>query len=251
MSAAGSFMTSFANGYSSQRDRKAMAQTRDDARAALEASRSAEPNNNYDANYAGNYSGGGNVAPMTASDPVDTTMTPAQRATLNAIAAGESAGKYNVRYTPDGGTTFDLAGGHPRIYENGPAGKSSAAGRYQMVWSTWKDIAGADTPFTAANQDKYAWALAARDYASRTGRDLNADVTANGFTPEIASALAPTWTSLRNPAKAQSTYADSIARYSQPAASNVVPFTPPASRSLAFAGIGQPASSNVYPIGIN
>lgn len=267
-SAAGSFMSSFANGFSNERDRKAVQANRELEREDLRAYRAslaADRGRAGSADYGGSEGdggpsayAGGNVAPMRASDPAYGDLTPQQKAALNAIAAGESAGKYNVRYTPDGGQTFDLAGGHPRIYENGPAGKSSAAGRYQFTWSTWKGIAGADTPFTPENQDKYAWQLASQDYQKRTGRDLNADINANGFTPEIAHALAPTWTSLNNPGKAVSTYADSVARYSadtQPAASNVVPFQPSQGRSLILPGVETLKSNvasginNLFPIG--
>ena len=48
---------------------------------------------------------------------------------LNAIAGPESAGRYDVRYTPKGGATFSGYDTHPRIYEPGPKGPSSAAGR--------------------------------------------------------------------------------------------------------------------------
>jgi muramidase (phage lysozyme) len=244
-SGAGGFMTGFSNGFSKVRDRKAMLENQAAEREAMLADRAAAREALYadraaerDAMLADRpayarepvgYGGGGqgadgrtsgkhtNYTPMQASDPVNTTLTPQQRAFLNSISANESAGKYNVRYTPHGGELFDLSGGHPRIYEPGPAGKSSAAGRYQFTWSTWKDIAGADTPFTPENQDKYAWALATRNYRTKTGRDLDADLMQGGMTKEIASVLTPTWQGLGvKYGKTAATYADSLARYLAP-----------------------------------
>lgn len=242
-SPAGGFLSGFANGFSNARDRKAMleAQAREaEDRAA--ARMAPPPALDADAGDGGGYGGGGegmdrrsggDAAPFRTNDPVNTDLSPRQRAFLNAISSGESAGKYNIRYTPKGGTTFDLSGGHPRIYEPGPAGQSSAAGRYQFTWSTWRDFAGADTPFTPKNQDKYAWELAARDYQKKTGRDLDADLAQDGMTPQIQHALASTWTSFANNPRARSTYADSLARYSAPAAAPAQAPAPMA-RSLSF-----------------
>jgi muramidase (phage lysozyme) len=170
---------------------------------------------------AASSNGGGSYQPDgPTTDPVNTTLAPYQRAALNAISYGESpGGAYDVRYTPQGGAKFDLNGTHPRIYEPGPAGKSSAAGRYQFTWSTWKDTAGADTPFTPENQDKYAWQLAASNYGKRTGRNLDADLQVGGMTPEIMNTLQSTWTSMNsNQGGRSKIYADSLARYSTPAA---------------------------------
>lgn len=247
-SAAGSFMTNFANGFSNARDRKAMLANQDAEREARLAAR------NADGVGPMGYGGGGegaegrasgqhtNYAPMRSSDPMNTALEPQQRAFLNAISANESAGKYNIRYTPKGGELFDLEGGHPRVYEPGPHGKSSAAGRYQFTWSTWRDVAGAETPFTPENQDKYAWTLADRDYRAKTGRDLNADLLQGGMTQEIASVLTPTWQGLgNNYGRTSSTYADSMARYSAPPPP---PAAAPQGRSLP--SMQQPAD---YPIG--
>jgi hypothetical protein len=49
---------------------------------------------------------------------------------------------------------------------------------------------------TKGYQDAATWKLASDDYSRRTGRDLDADLKEKGVTPEIKSALAPTWTSL-------------------------------------------------------
>ena len=159
----------------------------------------------------GNHSG----VKMVTPDPAATDLTPQQKALLNGIAAPESAGAYNIRYTPNGGATFADLSQHPGIMEPGPAGPSSAAGRYQFTKSTWDSMGGGG--FDPANQDRRALALAVRDYGQRTGRDLNADLTANGFTPQIAQALAPTWAGLGdNPDKAMNAYKASLQRYGNP-----------------------------------
>lgn len=249
----GGFLSGFANGFSDERDRRAADLRRQQARQDRLDARQTDWADVLDGGGSGRQAGpgaggtGGSSrrdgdmgapARMQTQDPVNMTLTPYQRAFINSIAPGESAGKYNVRYTPDGGTTFDLNGTHPRIYENGPAGQSSAAGRYQFVWSTWKDIAGADTPFTPENQDLYAWKLAARDYLKNTGRSLDEDLQRDGLTPSIQHALNSTWTSFGNSRVAGSTYADSLARYSQ-SAQQPAAARPATGRSI----IPQPASA--------
>lgn len=234
--AAGSFLTGFANAYQGQRDRAAAAAAREEDRADLAAWREQERGmRQADQAYRADelayrrsvMGGGGSAEPMRASDPVNTTLAPHQRAFLNAISDGESGGQYNIRYSPQGGQTFDLSTGqHPQVYEAGPHGPSSAAGRYQFTWSTWRDIAGADTPFTEENQDAYAWQLAARDYRSRTGRDLDADLQSGGFNSDIMSALAPTWAAFGNEGRYDryaATYNDSLSRYSTPAPAPAAP----------------------------
>ena len=137
-------------------------------------------------------------------------------ALLNAIAAPESNGRYNVRYTPNGGVEFGDLSQHPNVPEkilSGPnAGKTSnAAGRYQFIKSTWDNIPAqykGDGSFSEANQDHAAWFLAQDDYLARTGgRSLDADLKVNGLTPEIVSKLGNTWEGLKvNPKKALAAY---------------------------------------------
>lgn len=158
--------------------------------------------------------GGGSAggARMSVVDPVSEDMPGYQRAFLNAIALGESGGAYNVRYTPRGGATFEETGDHPRIFEKGPHGPSSAAGRYQFTATTWDDLGGG--PFTRENQDRRAWELAVRDYQKRTGRDLSRDLARDGLTPDITRALAPTWAAFKSaPDRYINEYQSSYTRY--------------------------------------
>jgi muramidase (phage lysozyme) len=162
---------------------------------------------------------GGNIPKMVIPDPVYGNLDATQKALLNAIAAPESAGAYNIRYTPKGGATFAGFDAHPGVFEPGPAGPSSAAGRYQFTKTTWDRMGGG--AFTPENQDQRALALANQDYKARTGRDLMADIRANGFTPQIAQALGPTWRGLiDNPQKAMAAFQSTMQR-NQPAQAQV------------------------------
>ena len=118
-----------------------------------------------------------------ATDPVAEDLKPHEKALLNAIAGPESAGSTMSATRRSGGTTFEETGEHPAIYEPTRSGeKSSAAGRYQFVKSTWDRIAG-DLPFTRENQDRMALKLAREDYNARTGRNLDADLWRAGSPP--------------------------------------------------------------------
>lgn len=126
------------------------------------------------------------------------SLRPAQRRLLDAIAAGEANG-YDVLY---GGGRFGSYADHPRQaipIASGPnAGKtSSAAGRYQFLGSTWDETAKelGLKDFSPESQDAAAWHLANKTYATKTGRDLTADLEA-GRTDEIAGALKGIWTSI-------------------------------------------------------
>lgn len=128
-------------------------------------------------------------------------ITPEERALLDTIASTE-APDYNVMY---GGSRFDGYTDHPRQYHeitSGPnAGqKSSAAGRYQFLASTWDNVADryGFSDFRPANQDMGAVALARENYARMTGRNLTADLASGD--PEtlanVGAVLSKTWTSL-------------------------------------------------------
>lgn len=150
-------------------------------------------------------------------DPMDTSIPDYGRAFLNAVALGESGGKYDVRYTPEGGATFDVSAGHPGIFEKGPHGPSSAAGRYQHTLTTWRDQGGGQD-FSPKMQDRMAWQLAQDRYKTVTGGDLSAALQANGMTEDVTKALAPTWVSFEGPggSKARAEYDASISRYRTP-----------------------------------
>lgn len=129
-----------------------------------------------------------------------------QQALLDAIAAPESKGQYNIRYGgPDGSKYFTGYADHPRIKEKTGDKTSDAAGRYQILSSTWDGLGGG--AFTPANQDMRAWQLAKRDYNARTNRDLDTDLKTGGLTKSILNTLAPTWTGLgTDPNSAIATY---------------------------------------------
>jgi muramidase (phage lysozyme) len=143
---------------------------------------------------AGGAGGGREVASMTA----DSTLPPEARGLLDTIAGPESAGAYNIRYTPKGGATFDSYDTHPRIAEPGPQGPSTAAGRYQIVASTYDPLAEkyGFKDFKPETQDQAAWHLAQDTYRQKTGGDLLADLQA-GKTQQVQSALSGQWATLR------------------------------------------------------
>ena len=128
-------------------------------------------------------------------------MLPEERALLDTIASTESPG-YNVMY---GGSTFDTFGDHPRQYHTIMSGpnkgqKSSAAGRYQFLASTWDRLAKSHglKDFSPMNQDIGALMLAREDYARATGRNLQDDLMSKdpAVLGGIGTALSKTWTSL-------------------------------------------------------
>ena len=135
------------------------------------------------------------------ANPAATEMPGPVRGLLWAVAKGESAGDYYVRYGPRGGIKF---GGnqHPHLYEQGPHGPSSAAGRYQFTWSTWVAAArgaGLDpNDFSPGNQDRAAWFWMQKTYREETGgRDLMEAVDAGDFA-SIRKALGRTqWAAVR------------------------------------------------------
>lgn len=130
---------------------------------------------------------GSNGAPVDVGNAVNMSLEPHQRAFLDAIAAKESSGQYDVL---NGGGKFDPSSGHPNVV--GPGGTSTAAGRYQFTYDTWKETSGG-APMTPANQDYYAWELAKSRYKAYTGGDLDSYLKTNGTTSELLTSLAPTW----------------------------------------------------------
>jgi len=149
------------------------------------------------------------TVPAKAGGPVAlASATPAQRAFLKATASGESPA-YNIRYGGVGsaGKNFDINGAHPAVMELTKDGdRSSAAGRYQITFTTWKDVwNGANPVMTPENQDRAALTLAQQRYAAVTvdaknprGRNLWEDIDRFGFNSTIQNKLAPTWVSFRH-----------------------------------------------------
>lgn len=202
MSRAASFIEGFAGGIQRQRD-NAM------RREELDVMRSGSSGEPRGTSFVPPSTG---VAkPFETGDPV-ADLAPHQKAFLNATAGGESGGRYNVRYTPQGGATFDGFDQHPGIFEEGPHGPSSAAGRYQFTKSTWNEMGGGR--FDEASQDTRAWALAEKRYAAKTGRNLDSDLQSSGLTRDMMGALTPTWQAFgKNQDRHIATYNDSLRRY--------------------------------------
>jgi len=109
-----------------------------------------------------------------------TNMSPQERALLDTIAHGESP-NYNAIVD---GATFNDFSDHPRQY-GAVHTDSTAAGRYQFTKTTWDGTVAEYnqkypdnkiTDFSPENQDRAALYLAQKDYRSRTGRDLQADL---------------------------------------------------------------------------
>jgi len=174
-------------------------------------------------------------------------LTEIQRRLLNAIAGPESAGRYDVRYTPSGGTTFSGYEQHPRIYETIPkSGKrSSAAGRYQIIYDTYKRMGGGS--FYPADQDRMALRLAEQRYKNVTGRDIYSDIQKSGMNPSILGSLKGEWAAFTNPAgvaKGMRWYnapldgAQALASPTRPAADGAAPVPParPAAAPAATPG---------------
>jgi len=144
--------------------------------------------------------------------PIANETIPAEgRALLGRIASGEAT-SYDMLY---GGGKFQGYGDHPRVYQpitSGPdvGKKTSAAGLYQFIGSTWdqqKAKLGL-TDFSPANQDAAAWDLAQTEYKAKTGRDLLATLKSGDQTAisDVPRQLSGQWSSLpggRQPASGQ------------------------------------------------
>lgn len=135
------------------------------------------------------------------------TISPRERALLDAIASTE-APAYNVMYGHGWSgedRTFSDYSKHPGKFWpilSGPnkGKKSSAAGRYQFLGSTWDNIARRHgiSDFTPASQDMGAVALAREEYARKTKRNLTVDLESDdpSILASIGRVLSETWTSL-------------------------------------------------------
>lgn len=125
-------------------------------------------------------------------------LAPEYRALLDTIAGSEAPG-YNYIY---GGKTFNDFTDHPRQYvpiTSGPnvGQKTSAAGRYQFLGSSWDEAQKAlGLPdFSPDSQDAAAIWAAERAYKSKTGGEL-LDALRTGKVDNVGQALSGYWTSL-------------------------------------------------------
>jgi muramidase (phage lysozyme) len=138
------------------------------------------------------------LAGFRGSQTVSNEIPPEGRALLDTIATDEANG-YDVIY---GGRKFSDFSDHPNIavpITSGPnrGRTSSAAGRYQFLFSTWKnEQRQLNLPdFSPQSQDMAAWHLAQTVYHRQTNRDLLSDLK-NGIFDKVGPALHGTWTSL-------------------------------------------------------
>lgn len=162
----------------------------------------------FNKQYTQAASGRGTVNPPTGEDVVAAGLDPVARTMLNIISGPESGGKYNVRYSPEGAKTFSDFSKHPEIFEAGPDGPSSAAGRYQFTATTWKDavaLAAAQgvviTDFSEEAQDRVGAIWLPHIYKKRSGgRDLYADLASGNFDTiaNVRKVLVPEWRGLAN-----------------------------------------------------
>ena len=144
-------------------------------------------------------------------------IPPEGRGLLDALAGPESRGRYNVRYA-DGqsdGVLFQEFRDHPRVPERTSTGQTStAAGRYQIVASTWDPYARDYnlTDFSPQNQDRAAWYLAQTEYRQlKPGGNLLADLQA-GKLREVQQILSQRqWSSARNNPNFERVYQEGLA----------------------------------------
>ena len=129
---------------------------------------------------------------------VSNEIPPEGRALLDTIATDEAKG-YDVIY---GGRRFTDFSHHPNIrvpITSGPnkGMVSTAAGRYQFLFSSWTDQQRQlNLPdFSPQSQDKAAWHLAQTVYRNQENRDLLFDLQ-NRIFDKVGPALHGTWTSL-------------------------------------------------------
>ena len=146
---------------------------------------------------------------------------------LDAISVKESGGRYDVIVgmgSEQGLTEKDKAINKSKGYERAPAtfsdfskhpgirgmrtdaGPSTAAGRYQIVESTWNELVKKHpdlTDFSPENQDKAAWYLAQEEYLKDTNRSLQKDLEKNdpALFSQIESSLNNRWSSLTGSAE--------------------------------------------------
>jgi muramidase (phage lysozyme) len=194
--------------------------------------------------------------PTNLSSPsINTTLDPIQRAFLDALSSHESGGAYDIL---NGGQSFNPNNGHPDVVGSG--GTSTAAGRYQFIYSTWiEENGGVNLPMTPARQDLVAWKYASSVYRARTGHDLYNELQTSGLTPSIMQALSPTWTSFGNgnwTSSIETTYSASLGKYSGTSNTELAsvqgtnPYLDPSARAISNYG-NPPVHSNLSGEGID
>ena len=96
------------------------------------------------------------------------------------------------------------------------AGPSTAAGRYQIIYSTWKELQknypGQFKDFNPATQDRAAWRYAQDVYKQRTGRDLS-EALRSGNIKTVQSTLKKIWIGFGLDKNVAENYAKSLGRY--------------------------------------
>ena len=96
------------------------------------------------------------------------------------------------------------------------AGPSTAAGRYQIIYSTWKELQknypGQFKDFNPATQDRAAWRYAQDVYKQRTGRDLS-EALRSGNIKTVQKNLKKIWIGFGLDKNVAENYAKSLGRY--------------------------------------
>lgn len=148
----------------------------------------------------------GAVTPRTDGDVVAAGLAPHERGILNAISSPESSDRYDVLYGGERITDFSR---HPRKYVTITSGpnkglKSSAAGKYQFLASTW-DATVAEynaqnphapvTDFKPESQDRIALFYARRIFNRQLGAgEMDFDqILQSGDRTQIASMKRALW----------------------------------------------------------
>lgn len=135
-------------------------------------------------------------------------LPPQAAGILSAIAKRESSGRYDIRYdgTADGGKISSFVD-HPRTFAATAGGqKSSAAGKYMFIGSTW-DAAAAATgvkDFSPESQDAAAWYWAQKTYADVSGhrRSLTQAIEDRDWA-SIRKALGTQWEGVKHMSDAE------------------------------------------------
>jgi hypothetical protein len=133
-------------------------------------------------------------APDTDTDHISRE----ERALLNMLARRESSDDYNaINYKAKDALKKGKMqitgepGHHPFEGQSGV----TAAGRYQMLWNTWKTAAkwaGVDPEnFSPSNQDRAALALAKWAYKNKYGGDLSKDIKDPKLLARVIDGLTP------------------------------------------------------------